>query len=456
MSRRSLGLAICGLPALIAAALSAAGPEAVAQDTADPRPNVIVVLSDDQHPATLERMPYLNSRPDWLQFENAITNLPLCCPARASLLTGLNAHHHGIERNEDAPEFDRRRTVADWLQAAGYETAYFGKYLNAFPWGKPPGYIPNGWDHWVAFSGKQGYESFQANDNGTVTYYPGTAVHADDLFAGEAIEYVSSAEGPYFAFVSFFGPHEPWSAPARHAYAEVEPYPSRPSLNEKNVRDKPLWVRRLPLVDAVQMEADLAGQERSLLAVDDAIRGIFAALEANGQLDNTIVIYSTDNGFSLGEHRHFGKSCAYEECVNVPLLIRGPGIGPGSTGAPVSNIDLAPTIADYAEAAALDPVDGHTLRPLLEGERKNIRSGVLITRPDGARATRFWGIRTKSFKYVEYRDQADNELYDLRVDPHELRSVAGKRAYVGRERRLARRLKALRKEQPRCGAGCEG
>jgi len=454
MDRRAVAAAAV-LTAVLAIVTSLPGSVPVAAEAAPGAPpNVILILSDDQHPATLERMPYLSSRDDWLRFDNAITNLALCCPARATLLTGLNSHHHKIVSNEDAPKFDGRSTLAVWLQAAGYETAYFGKYLNGFPWSQPADYIPEGWDRWVAFAGKQGYESFNANIDGEVRAFPGDEVYSEDFFADAAVDYIEGASGPYFAFVSAFAPHEPATPPARHEYAEVAPYPPRPALDEQNVNDKPFWVRELPRVDPAAMEAGLARQERALLGLDDAVRRIFAALEQSGGLENTIVVYSTDNGLSWGEHRHVGKVCPYEECVNVPFLVRGPGIEPGSTDALIGNVDFAPTIADYAGAEPQAPVDGRSLRPLLDGEKSRVRGGVLITRGAGGPRFRFLGVRTKNFKYVRYRFSREKELYDLRADPHELKSVDGKRAYEETERKLRRQLRELRLERSSCGPEC--
>lgn len=160
--------------------------------------------------------------------------------------------------------------------------------------------------------------------------------------------------------------------------------------------------------------------QQALLAIDDGIEAIFEALEEKGVLDETIVMYSTDHGISMGEHRYNHKTCGYEVCSRVPLLIRAPGVEGRTEPALVGNIDFTPTFADYAGIKTGEPVDGRSLRPIIEGERKRLHKGVYLHRAQGKKLRIFSGLRTSRWKYMNYDKTDEQELYDLRRDPNEL------------------------------------
>lgn len=440
------------LGALLAVAAASDGAGAAPAASAE-RPNVVLILSDDQHVDSLSAMPFVSAREDWVEFTSAIANTALCCPSRASFLTGQTSHHTGVISNGMGPKLEGVPTVADWLQGSAYETAFFGKYLNKFPWDLGEAHIPSGWDHWNAFTGNQSYVGYSANENGSISRHDDPERdYATDYFARAAAEYVETQEGPFFALVSLFGPHGPFRPAPRHAGVEVpEPVPG-PAFAEADVSDKPSWVRELSPLDRERALEVRRQHDRALLAVDDAVREIFDALRRGGKLDETVVVYSTDHGIAFGEHNLRGKNCAYEACSRIPFLVRAPGVEGGTVETPVGNIDFAPTLMDWAGIEPGAPVDGRSFRPLLERDPDARRArALLLRRGAGPRPLRYWGLRTKRFKYVRYPATGERELYELRRDPDELKNLyAGERRKWRRVgRTLQRRVVALRAKPPR-------
>ena len=246
-------------------------------------------------------------------------------------------------------------------------------------------------------------------------------------------------------------PHH-WAKPLRtYANADVYTPPDPPNFNEADVSDKPTWVRELPLLSQSTIDTwhtERIASQRALLGVDDGIQQIVEALKAKGQLDNTMIIYMADHGFSWGAHRHILKECAYEECSKFPLLIRFPDLT-GNREEPrlVSNVDLAATIADYAGIIPELPQDGKSFIALLTNTANGWNEEVLLER-SGTDKFAFYGIRVPGWKYVEY-DNGDKELYDLTKDPYELENLADQPEYQAKQSELARRLQRLRNAE-RC------
>ena len=448
---------------ILAAGLLIAFPAASSGAAASPdRPNIVLILTDDQPFESLSRMPFVDGRKDWVRFENAFLNTPICCPARASILNGRYSHRNHVETNLDGHRFRDRSTVATWLQDEGYRTGFFGKYLNGYPWGQDGGgYVPPGWDRWLAFNGLPGYFNYELNNRGSGDGPAQTVVrgsiesdYSTDVISRKATRFIGKVAGrsrPFFAFVSFFAPHGPAIAAPRHEQSfENEPVLNPPNFNEPDVSDKPLWIQNSPLRDPVAMAAGRRKQYELMLSVDEGVRGIFKRLRASRELRRTIVIYLSDNGFLWGEHRDTGKACAYEECIQTPLLIRARGIDARSEEALVSNVDLAPTIARWAGARPPGNVDGRGLRRLLNGQAKRVRRTLLIhgkqppSLDDAGQPPSFWGVRTHRFKYVETPVTKELELYDLLNDPFELENLAGRTASAERLSDLGERLAALR------------
>jgi N-acetylglucosamine-6-sulfatase len=342
---------ITALVALVALIALTVGEPTMAQ----PARNIVVIMTDDQDVAGLPVMRHLLGYPHggWVHFTNAFANASLCCPARATLLTGQYAHNHKVLSNaaKHTGAFDKYNTLATWLDDAGYQTALIGKYLNRITDKQP------GWDVWQA--GK-----------GTV-----------DAHTNKALDFIEQTTGPFFLHLSYMAPHTPANPPARYANADVFVPPDSPAYLEADVSDKPLWVRQLPIPGAAAQESwrqERLDAQRELLAVDDGVLAVVEALEARGILDDTLIIFLGDQGFSWGDNRWFYKHCAYDTCSRFPLLIRYPEETvssvsselPNNRNEPrfVSNVSLASTIAEWAGVTPGRPQDAPSLGPLLRGE----------------------------------------------------------------------------------------
>ncbi len=451
--------------ALVAAGLNGPPPPAPQDD----RPNIIVILTDDQsfdtlpsHPAA---MPWLQDQihdptGSWLWFPNAFISTPICCPSRATILSGRYSHHTNVRTNDDGERFDDSDTLATWLHNSGYFTGLVGKYLNRYPFGRAP-YVPAGWDRWVA----------KRNTATTTTYFDfgfvdrtiplttahGAGTYATDLFADRAVDFirVAPAEQPYFLYFATSAPHPPWTPPPRHAgaFAGV-PISVPPSVNERNVSDKPAWVQALDPLDGDDLSRLMSERRReraTLLGVDDAIRRIVGAAEARGDLDRTIIFFLTDNGFSFGEHRIRGKRCQYEECIRTPFAVLVPGGESGQVNGLISNVDLAPTIVDLAGIQTAPLVDGRSFRRALAGRPWKGPPGVLLEWAGDDEVPAWQGVRTRDFAYVESAD-GTVELYDLtgalgRADPFEVKSRSDDPRYRVVVDRLAALLRRLRSRE---------
>ena len=439
-----------------------------------PRPNFVVIVADDLDSGSVPYMSEVNRllADGGMSFTRFFATTPLCCPSRASILRGQYAHNHGVLSNSGPaggfPVFydrgDEASTVATWLHDAGYRTALFGKYLNRYPRGADPTHVPPGWDEWAAFASgpeqERGsyYYDYTLNLNGRLVPYGHLPQdYSTDVLAAMGVDFVERAATsgqPFFLYLAPFAPHGPSTPAPRHSgmFAGAEA-PRVPSFNERDVSDKPRWVQSYPSLTA----ADIAliddheqRRLRSLQAVDEMVAALIKALESAGTLDNTYVVFGSDNGFHLGEHRlPLGKQSAYDEAIRVPLLVRGPGVPAGvSVDRFALNIDLAPTFAALAGVAPPDFVDGRSLVPLLRGETPSPwRQGFLvelsargaprrappIAQPaleeedepgiSTANAPSYLALRTERYLYVAY-DDGERELHDLRADPDQLRNLA--------------------------------
>jgi arylsulfatase A-like enzyme len=450
---------------------------ASAQRLDDPRPNIIVILTDDQPFHSVDYMPTVKTRlmPGGVVFENGFVTTPLCCPSRVSILTGEYVHNHEVYTDRwpmgSASKFDDTTCMAIWLQEAGYRTAYFGKYLNGYEDLEPYGVVPPGWDEWKALLGKnlpvdddigslQFYFNFSMSENGTVVEYPKSkATFSTDVLTNDALAFIrDNRDQPFFMELGYYNPHSPYISAPRHKdtfrsstdwdWVQYRP----PSFNEPDIKDKPEYISELsPLSDT---EVDTVHKQilRSLLSVDDGIASILAALDKAGLADNTIIIYLSDNGLTLGDHR-FGaaKNCPYEACVKVPFIVYAPGYyQPRVDTHLVANIDLAPTVAEWAGVIPPDYVDGMSMVPLLKDPSAVWRDKILFEHwPTeegvGSIIPEFYSIRTAEWKYTEYVT-GEVELYHLVNDPYELQNLAGKKEYSEIQADLAARLQELKQE----------
>jgi arylsulfatase A-like enzyme len=457
----------------------------------------VVVLTDDQDdtgsmaymPKTLRLL-----AEHGVTFKNSFVNFSLCAPSRASFLTGQAAHNHGIRSNSrekgggwDAFKQDESNTLAVWLKAAGYRTALIGKYMNGYGIDATSGMskpAPPGWDRWFAITGTESadYFNYLINNDGTIRSFghePND--YSTDVLKNQAVKFISDQSGtttPFFMLVATKAPHgggedggKGVSTPApRHAgqFANVQ-LPLTPAFNEEDVSDKPGWIRHLPILNAKDIERIRRGYEselESLQAVDDLVEAIVNALKSTNELDDTIIIFTSDNGFIKGEHRLQGKIAAYEGSIRVPLIIERPGIPENQVRSQlVNNLDVVATVEELTGVASGLVSDGRSLRPLFDDASAPWRSALLIEgghaifegahsrkQPNvafqswlgGLKAfllsayTKFGGeksspkkfstVRTSTRKYVESGDGFE-ELYDLTADPSELQNKDGDLAY---------------------------
>ena len=428
------------LVVLLALGISGSGPTDSQAHTA--KPNIVFILADDMRKDDLKYMPKMRSvlKDKGMIFHNAFVSTPLCCPSRATIMRGQYAHNSGVWNifgSRSGWQTYRakgleRNNVATRLDATGYRTGLFGKYLNGY---KGTSNKPPGWDKWFAHTGGVHYYDYKINDDGTVRHFGSTSAdYETDVIANRAKTFIGTSVRtgkPFFAYVAPKAPHDPYT-PARrdeHTFDGIRA-PRLPSFNEKNVADKPPWIRKLPrLSDAKKAKIDNRAEKRAetLQALDDLVAGIVGKLGDSGVLSNTYVFFTSDNGFHMGEHRITwpGKGRPYEEDVRVPLLVRGPGVAAGRRAQEklILNTDYLPTFMDLASAQTPGYVDGRSLRPVLKGNAVAWRSAVLLEAHDAPRNTPpYSGIRTSSGrKYIEYAN-GKKELYYLDRDPYELRN----------------------------------
>ena len=443
---------------------------------ADPRPNIILIMTDDQPPQTVAYMPTVKNilMAEGVIFENAFNTTPLCCPSRASMLTGEYAHNHKVYTNRfpmgGAKKFDDDSTVAVWLQEAGYRTGFFGKYLNAYRTLRPSGLVPPGWSDWSVFLGNdtkddrrkpnlQYFFNFTMSENGTVVEYPKRkSNYGADIVTTQAVNFINdSRDEPFFQIISYYNPHSPYIWAKRHDDAfrnewKWDQY-RPPNFNEKNIRDKPEYIAELEPFSPEEVDITYKQIIRSLLSVDDGVASVLNVLNQTGLEEHTIIIFMTDNGLTAGDHRFgFSKNCPYEACIKTPLIFYGPGrYTPRKESYLVANIDIAPTFADLAGADTPESVNGLSLIPLLEAETTTSwRDAILLEhwpteQGTGSIIPEFYSVRTMEWKYTEYETD-ERELYDLVNDPYELDNLADKWKYRELQAELKVRLDILKEE----------
>ncbi|NML18745.1 sulfatase family protein [Azohydromonas caseinilytica] len=415
------------------------------------RPNILFIAVDDLDYGIYRFMGKLRRlvREPGLELGSHFINLTLCAPSRATMLRGQFAHN---TRNTDNlmpwGGFEKffkdgleSSTFATWLQSAGYRTGLVGKYLNNYPSvDSGANYVPPGWDTWFSPNGGGSYGQYwySVNDDGSTRHFGGAPQdHFQNVLLRRAQAFLRSAAAdpparPFLLWVAPYLPHKPYRAPV--PYLELFPglrAPRPPSFNEADVSDKPAWLRALPRLDAAairQVEETYRKRRQCAAALDDMVEGLVSTLAETGQLDDTYVLFSSDNGFFHGEHRiPEDKRRAYEEAIRVPLVIRGPGIPAGRTVYRLTgNVDFAPTFAELAGITPPAFVDGRSLVPLFSGMPpwRWRRAYLLESQPaeatDAERA--YAGLRTNSRQTFVLYDNGDAEYYDMRTDPWQLQN----------------------------------
>ncbi len=445
-------------------------------------PNLLVVTTDDQTAAqfsrrTMPRMRRFFARGGTL-FTDSISAPPLCCPSRAGFLTGDYAHNHGVLTNDPGYQHlrDKLNILPFWLHDAGYETGLVGKYLNGFP---VLSESPPGWDYAFGAGGVVGYFDFDVGVDGSIKHFGGGR-YATDVYSGAARRFIrdsGSRDNPFFLWLTYNAPHtvpdgaapcagEAAQPPDRSAYERfaTTPLPRTPAFGERDVSDKGRWVQgRAPLSAGKLAKLRLHWRcaLSTLPSVDRGLASIVAELRRTHQLDRTIVVFTSDNGYFYGEHRITdGKEIPYEPALRVPLAIRVPaalrdGRPPAESPVLVSNVDLAPTLLDFAHAQPCAKsqgcrvLDGHSLLPLLQGESVPWSSGRAIPLELDEKFD-YEAFRTPNEMFMRLRDDPqgaiappEEELYRLDEDPFELRNELVGGAGAAARTRLEHELDAL-------------
>ncbi|MGZ5324245.1 MAG: sulfatase family protein [Solirubrobacterales bacterium] len=486
----ALGLALLGAAA---AALALSAPHEAESATGD---NVIFILTDDQSASELAAMPSTQALigGQGATFRRTYVPYPLCCPSRAGLLTGQYMHNHGVRGN--LPPYGgwtqfvphEADALPVWTSDAGYYNVHIGKYMNGYAAGvtTPPFPVPPGWDEWYGkvsegplYFNYQLVEKTGPGDTTELAFYGDQdSEYQTDVFSRKAVEFIDSAGAPQTPFmmnVWLNAPHGPFDPAPRHLYSQTGRLPRVQAFNEKDLSDKPRWLRkqaRKPIGKGLRktIESERRRRLEMLRSVDEGIAAIVAELAQEGILDDTYIVFGSDNGFFRGEHRIAGgKYLAYEPSARVPMMIRGPGIPPGGVSDElVSALDVTQTIAEIATGSPDPALDGRSLLPyardpalrstrpiLLEADtgpgkgspgidaqtaataklakaRLLGRRGVgdldqekMATKSvaNGNYAPAYRAIRTDRYLYVLYANR-QSELYDMRRDPGQLRNLA--------------------------------
>jgi N-acetylglucosamine-6-sulfatase len=488
--RRCWATALLATVTAFAALLGVWAQSVAAQE--DPRPNIVVIMTDDQRVDDLAAMPA--TRRAFVRhgtiFQNSIVSYPVCCPSRATFLTGRYAHNHGVMGlylpTGGYARFNDDDALPVWMQAAGYRTAHIGKYLNGYGTDRPA-IVPPGWSEWYAAVDPTTYRmwNYTLNENGRQVTYgapneedPG--LYQTDVLRNKALDVIRRGSGPgqpFFLSVALLAPHHEEAgirartgitvrpAPRHRGRFATLPLPPGRGFNERNRSDKPMFMRRFPVLDGTaiaRITSEYRARRESLLAVDEAVAAIVRELRSQGELDNTYLLFTSDNGYLLGEHAvPNGKMLPYDPSARVPLMIRGPGIkGRRTSNEPVANVDLAPTILALGGAKRIGgaPIDGRSLlkfarNPRLRSDRPLLleTGGLRATSLDPedgkgtppTRTTRTYrAVRDDRWLYAIYRS-GERELYDLLYDPFQLRSLHRDPRYAATRRVLNAELQRL-------------
>src|SRR6266849_5424073 len=417
------------------------------------RPNIVFVLTDDLALNLVQYMPHvLKMQQDGVTFANYFVTDSLCCPSRSSIFTGRYPHNTGIYRNVGADggylaflnRGHERVTFATALTAAGYHTAMLGKYLNGYQPQRNP--AAPGWNEWdVAGNGYQGF-NYDLNQNGRIVHYASRPEdYMTDVLSAAAVNFIKqqTPDAPFMIEIATFAPHAPYTPAPRDADAFPSlRAPRTGAFNAAPDSAAPKWLAAHPQlseIDVAMIDNDFRKRAQSMLAVDAMIGKLQQAVAAIGAAENTYFVFSSDNGYHMGEHRLMpGKMTAYDTDIHVPLIVTGPGVPAGRTvDEIVQNIDLCPMFTELGFATTPANVDGRSVAPLLRGDKvEGWRTVALVEHrgpvrnladPDlpGLRSgnpTTYEAIRTATSLYVEYAD-GEKEYHDLVADPYELRNT---------------------------------
>jgi arylsulfatase A-like enzyme len=469
------------LAALVAGCGSQREVEATQEFTDVTRPNIVFVLTDDLSADLLRFMPNVQSlQQRGASFTNFFVSNSLCCPSRATIFTGRHPHNTGVFTNiyphggiyAYAVRNNPQRSFAVTLGAQGYRTALMGKYLNGYR--ADSGVVPQGWTDWAATAkAYQGFD-YTLNIDGTPQFFGEQPTdYLTDVISqrgGDFVDTMAAEGSPFLLELASFTPHRPSVPAPRHIGLFEDVVAPRGPAFDRAIENAPRWLEgRNPRSQETldRIDARYRQRARSVVAVDDMVGRLVERLEATGLMSNTYFVFSSDNGYHMGEHRLLpGKLTAYDTDIRVPLIVVGPGITPGTQiDAIAQNTDLAPTFEELAGALPRPDHDGRSLVGLLHGHPvpSDWRNAALVEHRHTVRAANdpdeqtaasgdppsYRAMRTKRFTYVEYKD-GEREYYNNVRDPHQLRNVHDN---VSPERR--RRLHAQLRMLARCDGAVE-
>ena len=423
--------------------------------------NIIVIFTDDQRFDTLPYMPVVSSRllPRAVEFTQAYVPTPLCCPARASTYSGGFLAQNTSVLNNRTPNggtelYDDAVNIGTNLQGAGYETMFVGKWLNDYVYYSP--YVPPGWNNFLGrnvLATESDWSEFRyikgsSNKNSSA----GSSVDATGQYhvyfeRDQILNFIDQhpQDRPFFIFWAPTPPHPP-ATPGPGDQNEFGNFSYRGrGFGEEDLSDKPQWLLReqgkSPLVNDVESRNQL----RSLLSVDRSLGDIIDKLEAQGVMDKTVFVYTSDNGYMWGEHGLWGKNKNYEESVRVPLFVVKPGVIPRTDNNLVyAVLDLGPTLYELAGLPD-QKTDGRSLLPLLNNPNIQWRNELFFEKYNqGLEGDTIWaGVRRGKWKYISFWT-GEEELYDLEADPYELDNLANVQAQAAIKKTLADRTDQLR------------
>ncbi|MET0523490.1 MAG: sulfatase-like hydrolase/transferase [Nocardioides sp.] len=433
-------------------------PPQHAPSAADDRPNIVLVLVDDMR---TDELTFLADTKRLMNrqgvfFRNAISPHPLCCPARAELVSGQYGSNNGVRHNNGRfgglrALRHRADTVPAWLYDSGYQTGYLGKYLNAYQNSRE-----HGWTTWqpLVTAMVSRYTSYQFRGKRKVT--KGYVTHAIERKTNRMVRDFSGAGRPFFLVVNHTAPHartmgndQDPPVPSRRyrnypvTTRDLGYFLDKPSFNKRHLTDVPPSLEQPRLGDRTYID-DAIGRIRALQSVDDAMESLVAVLAERRELDHTYIVFASDNGYLLGEHRLTRKNHLVRESLDVPIVVRGPGVERRAVSRRiVSLVDLPRTFLDIAGVAPRRPVDGASILPLLRRPGGPWRDTTLVqTGDENGWALR--GVQTPRYLYaMDVRSHGHNYLFDRRRDPYERRNVIGADRYRRVVKELRRRYYAL-------------
>ncbi len=412
-------------------------------------PNIVLIITDDQRTDTLDTMHVVRHelRAKGANY-TAVIPTSLCCPSRTAILSGNYSHTTGVWSNREGtggwPVFNSSgyedRTIAVALDAAGYTTGYYGKYLNN--WNHAPeGYTPPGWDELMAMwepppgQGAGAYYNYELRGTEPTEQFGDTPDdYSTDVIADKGVDFLNRVgTDPYFLMLATTGPHAMYTPAPRHVgkWAPGKPYDNK-ALNERDMSDKPRHMRHLEKVNVDRIHKIERRTGQTLRSVDELVGRVLKHVD----LTNTLVIYMSDNGVMWGEHRLKGKNVPYRWATEVPLFMRWDGvIEPGRPSGIVTNADVGATVLDAAGVPDAFPTDGDTV---FNGttEISTMEAKVSPRRPS------YCGARTERYLFIEY-ESGQRELYDYQRDPLELENRSKLRRYADVQHELRRAAKEL-------------